>query len=205
MGISLKLPWGDFSQHIYFWRFTKLYTETFCLQKEKVSEDEMAGWHHQCNGHELGQTSGNSEGQRGLACCSPWGRKESDTTGWLNNSNNIIQETCVQSLKSRECCGLEALVLLIVFDHVPYFNCTKMLVGFSEAIFCGNSGLEAMFPCPQMIFCLSWSSGVILRVGRKWLPRSEFDRHLRDSNSQRLFPDMSLCIQSGICMNLLVI
>ena len=111
----------------------------------------------------------------------------------------------VQSLKSRECCGLEALVLLIVFDHVPYFNCTKMLVGFSEAIFCGNSGLETMFPCPQMIFCLSWSSGVILRVGRKWLPRSEFDRHLRDSNSQWLFPGMSLCIQSGICMNLLVI
>ena len=33
-------------------------------QKEKrVSEDEMAGWHHQCNGHELGQTSGDCEGQ----------------------------------------------------------------------------------------------------------------------------------------------
>ena len=55
----------------------------------------MAGWHHRCNGHELGQT--NSEGQRGLACYSPWGRKESDTTGRLNNSNNIIQETCAES------------------------------------------------------------------------------------------------------------
>ena len=40
----------------------------------------MAGWHHQCNGHELGQTLGDGEGQRGLACCSPWGRKESDMT-----------------------------------------------------------------------------------------------------------------------------
>ena len=39
-------------------------------QKEKrVSEDEMAGWHHRCNRHELGQTSGDGEGQRGLACC----------------------------------------------------------------------------------------------------------------------------------------
>ena len=39
-------------------------------QKEKrASEDEMAGWHHQCNGHELGQTSGDGEGQGGLACC----------------------------------------------------------------------------------------------------------------------------------------
>ena len=159
MRISLKLPWGNFSQHMYFWRFTKLYTETFCLQKKKVSEDEMAGWHHRCNGHELGQTSGNSEGQRGLACCNPWGCKESDTTGRLNNSNNIIQETCVQSLKSRECCGLEALVLLIVFDHVPYFNYTKMLVGFSEAIFCGNSSLETMF------LVLKWSSAWVDFLG----------------------------------------
>ena len=50
-------------------------------QKEKkVTEDEMVGWHHQCNGHELGQILGDSEGQGGLACCSPWGHKESDTT-----------------------------------------------------------------------------------------------------------------------------
>ena len=58
-------------------------------QKEKrASEDEMAGWHHWCNGHELGQTSGDGEGQRGLAYCNPWGRKESDTTGWLNNNKS---------------------------------------------------------------------------------------------------------------------
>ena len=47
--------------------------------------------HHWCNGHELGQTSGDGEGQGGLACCGPWGCEESDTTGWLNNnSNNIL-------------------------------------------------------------------------------------------------------------------
>ena len=46
----------------------------------------MVGWHHQCNGHELGQTSGDGEGQVGLACCSPWGRKESDVAGQLNNN-----------------------------------------------------------------------------------------------------------------------
>ena len=58
-------------------------------QKEKrASEDEMAGWHHRCNGHELGQTSGDGEGQGSLACCNPWGRKESDTTGQLTNNNN---------------------------------------------------------------------------------------------------------------------
>ena len=49
-------------------------------QKEKrLSEDEIAGWHHQCNGHDLGQTLGYGEGQGGLACCSPWGHKKLDT------------------------------------------------------------------------------------------------------------------------------
>ena len=50
-------------------------------QKEKgVIEDEMVGWHHQLNGHEFEQILGDSEGHESLACCSPWGRKESDTT-----------------------------------------------------------------------------------------------------------------------------
>ena len=47
----------------------------------------MAGWHHHGNGHELGQTLGDGEGQGGLACCSPWGHKELDTTGQLNKSS----------------------------------------------------------------------------------------------------------------------
>ena len=38
----------------------------------------MAGWHPLCNGHELGQTSGDGEGQIGLACCSPWSCKVRD-------------------------------------------------------------------------------------------------------------------------------
>ena len=42
-----------------------------------------------CNGHELGQTLEDGEGQGGLVCCSPWGYKESDMTGQLNN-NNIV-------------------------------------------------------------------------------------------------------------------
>ena len=47
----------------------------------------MAGWHHRCNEHELGQTLGDGEGQGGLVCCSPWGQKELDPTGRLNNNN----------------------------------------------------------------------------------------------------------------------
>ena len=49
-----------------------------------MTEDEMAGWHHQLYGHESGQTPGVGDGQGGLACCDSWGCKESDTTERLN-------------------------------------------------------------------------------------------------------------------------
>ena len=45
-----------------------------------MTEDEMAGWHRCLSGHELEKTLGDSGGQGSLACCSPWGCKESDTT-----------------------------------------------------------------------------------------------------------------------------
>ena len=45
-----------------------------------LTEDEMVGLHHQLNGHEFEQTLGDSEGQGSLACYSPRGHKESDTT-----------------------------------------------------------------------------------------------------------------------------
>ena len=49
-------------------------------RRRRGQEDEMVGWHHRLNGHEFGQTLGVGDGQRGLVCCSPWGRKESDMT-----------------------------------------------------------------------------------------------------------------------------
>ena len=66
-------------------------------QEEKgTTEDEMAGWHHQLDGHGFEWTPGVDDGQRGLACCSSWGRKASDMTEWLNwtdwhNSVNILE------------------------------------------------------------------------------------------------------------------
>ena len=42
-------------------------------------------WHHRLSGHEFEQALGDGEGQRSLACCSPWGRKDLDMTEWLNN------------------------------------------------------------------------------------------------------------------------
>ena len=56
------------------------------MQEEKgTTEDEMAGWHHRFDGHEFEQAPGVGDGQGGLACCSPWGHGERDTTWRLNN------------------------------------------------------------------------------------------------------------------------
>ena len=41
----------------------------------------MVGWHHCLDGHEFEQALGIGDGQGSLACCSPWGHKESDTCG----------------------------------------------------------------------------------------------------------------------------
>ena len=54
-------------------------------QEEKgMTEDEMVGWHHRIDGHGFGWTPGVGDGQGGLACCSPWGHKDSDMTEWPN-------------------------------------------------------------------------------------------------------------------------
>ena len=45
-----------------------------------MTEDEMVGWIHLSNGQEFDQAPGDGEGQGSLVCCSPWGRKEWDTT-----------------------------------------------------------------------------------------------------------------------------
>ena len=49
-----------------------------------MTEEEMVGRHHRLDGHESEQAPGVGDGQGGLACCSPWGRKKLDMTERLN-------------------------------------------------------------------------------------------------------------------------
>ena len=65
--------------------------------KKGTIEDEIAGWYHWFNGHEFEQALGVGDGQGGLACCSPRGHKELDTTEWLN-WNDFAQERIVNSV-----------------------------------------------------------------------------------------------------------
>ena len=53
-------------------------------EKKGTTEDEMVEWHCRLNGHEFEPIPGVGDGQGGLACCSPWGHKESDMTEQLN-------------------------------------------------------------------------------------------------------------------------
>ena len=70
-------------------------------QEKGTTEDEMAGWHHWLNGHEFGWTLGIGDGQGGLACCGPRGRKESDITERLNWTDSYFTMLCLFLLYSR--------------------------------------------------------------------------------------------------------
>ena len=84
-------------------------------EEKGMAEDEVVGRCHWLDGHEFEQARGVGDGQGGLACCSPWGHKESDTTEWLNwSKGNTITNNCrviswVSSLKifTKECDYLE--------------------------------------------------------------------------------------------------
>ena len=54
------------------------------LVAQGMTKNEMVEWHHRLDGHEFEQAPGVGDGQGSLVGCSPWGRKESDTTEWLN-------------------------------------------------------------------------------------------------------------------------
>ena len=66
-------------------------------QQKGMTEDEMAGWHHGLNGHDFEWTPWIGDGQGGLACCSPWGRKELNTTeqlNWTQLINKLVINKC---------------------------------------------------------------------------------------------------------------
>ena len=85
-GMMLKLKLQYFGN--LTWRVDSL-EKTLMLEElgaggEGTTEDEMAGCHHRLDGRESEWTPGVGDGQGGLVCCNSWGRKQSDTTGWLN-------------------------------------------------------------------------------------------------------------------------
>ena len=77
----------------------------------------MVGWHHSLNGHEFEQILGGSEGQGTLACCSPWGCKELDTT---EQQHNILTE---RSLGAGHCWTLNFEVSVLTSNEFCFGMC----------------------------------------------------------------------------------
>ena len=80
-------------------------------EEKGTTGDEMVGWHHWLSGHEFGWTPGVGDGQGGLACCSPWGRRELDTTEWPN----WTECPCLKPLTFLECFIEVVASLLTIF------------------------------------------------------------------------------------------
>ena len=80
-------------------------------EEKEMIEDEMFGWHHQLDEHGFGWTLGVGNGQEGLACCGSWGRKESDTTEWLNWTVSCgkypqNENKCIPTSESSSSCAI---------------------------------------------------------------------------------------------------
>ena len=83
LGLKLQYFWSPDEKNWLIWKDADAWKDW--RQEEKwTTEDEIVGWHQWLDGHEFEQALGVGDGQGGLACCSPLGCKESDTTEWLN-------------------------------------------------------------------------------------------------------------------------
>ena len=88
----------------------------------------MAGWHHWLDGRESEWTLGVGDGQGGLACCDSWGRKESDTTEWLNWTELIKGKTPFSSvLSSLNAHNTSGYRIFDFFPHTHQFSDTSRM------------------------------------------------------------------------------
>ena len=94
----------------------------------------MVGWHHQLNGHEFEQDPGDTEGQGSLACCSPWGCKELDTTEPPKNNIN-----------HHAICKKRQFYLIISNPYVFYFLLLPYCANTSSIML--NNRSERGYPC----------------------------------------------------------
>ena len=94
-----------------------------------MTEDEIVGWDHRLNRHEFEKAPGDGKGQGGVACCSPWGRKELDMTEQLNTPN---------------CYSKQSIALLLLF--ILFFNIGRFYSFFFGYFHCFT------ITCPVITF-----------------------------------------------------
>ena len=112
-GLMLKLKLQYFG---HLMRTADSFEKTLILGKiegrrRKERQDEMVRWHHRLNGREFEQAPEDGEGPGSLVCCSPWGRKESNTTEWLNK-NKQLKTWISASSASWDSCSILGFIFL---------------------------------------------------------------------------------------------
>ena len=107
-GVSRVLPLPDIRTHCTVSVQLSAHGLSFSKQHKGEAEDKVVGWHHRLNGHEFVQTLGDRKGQRSLVYCSPQGRRASDMTKQLSNSNTWNKDCghVPSDLPRNECPGL---------------------------------------------------------------------------------------------------
>ena len=137
-------------------------------RRRRGRQDKMVGWHHRLDGHELEQAPRIGDGEGGLACCSPWSYKESNTTKWLNW---IELEVIIKHI--------------LIFYHFSCSNQWKIIIWNNSLINHSIKNLRVIewLRTRQNLQCFSelgdaWllkSRGYDLRA---WASLSRFERHL---------------------------
>ena len=138
-------------------------------QKDKgVVEDEMVGWHHWLNGLGFEQTPGDGEGQRSLACCSPWDWEETQLSDWTTTKERSSFQEAGWGvwLKNKVRKSLATLRLfLFCFSHVVLVNLKQIASCFFAAVnkCCTNA--------PHGVFWLSRQT--VISVSLVWKSMAE--------------------------------
>ena len=107
-------------------------------EEKGMTEDEMVGLHHQLDGHKFKWGPGFVDGQGSLACCSPWGRKELDTTEQLNWTDSYRVSYNLQ---------MTDLPLPFNLDISYFFFCLNVLARISNTMLnrSGRVGILVLF------------------------------------------------------------
>ena len=157
-------------------------------QKERgMTEDEMVRWHHRLNGHQFEQILGIGDGQGSLACCSPWDRKEPDTTERLNwtelRITILLWVTTCRDWKNPDIPGSFADVRNVeTWTNTREWNVSRS---------CGVKLLKMVdmaSMCSVSFWCSSWKvekMDRLLAVSAKYINKSD---NLRTRNSQKEDP-----------------
>ena len=116
-------------------------------KEKRAEENEMVRFRYWLDGYEFEQTLRDSGGQRSLMCCSPWGRKESDTTERLNNN-------CIYT-ESRFCIWYMYMVLiLLLWRQCGHLEVNPLVVWNLRRLVRGqatNTDLGLMKVCPPVV------------------------------------------------------